>query len=49
MKKRVLVLGVTGQDGSLISELLCKKNPLASKAIFYKFFLDICVKANSSS
>jgi GDPmannose 4,6-dehydratase len=26
MKKRVLVLGVTGQDGSLISELLCKKN-----------------------
>ena len=31
------------------TELLCKKNPLASKAIFYKFFLDICVKANSSS
>ena len=26
MKKTVLILGVTGQDGSLIAELLCKKN-----------------------
>ena len=26
MKKKVLILGVTGQDGSLIAELLCKKN-----------------------
>ena len=31
------------------TELLCKKNPTAGKAIFYKFFLDICVKANSCS
>jgi DNA polymerase-3 subunit delta len=31
------------------TELLCKKNPLAAKAIFYKFFLDVCVKANSYS
>ena len=31
------------------TELLCKKNPSAAKTIFYKFFLDICVKANSAS
>lgn len=31
------------------TELLCKKNPLAAKPIFYKFFLDICMKANNYS
>ena len=30
-------------------ELLCKKNPHASKAIFFNFFLKICVKANNFS
>ena len=31
------------------TELLCKKNPQASKAIFFNFFLKICIKANSFS
>lgn len=30
-------------------ELLCKKNPNASKAIFFGFFLEICTKANNFS
>ncbi len=30
-------------------ELLCKKNPQVSKAIFFNFFLEICCKANSYS
>ena len=25
MKKKILILGVTGQDGSLMAEFLCKK------------------------
>jgi len=31
------------------TELLCKKNPQTSKAIFFSFFLKICVKANNFS
>jgi len=31
------------------TELLCKKNPQISKAIFFDFFLKICVKANNFS
>ncbi len=31
------------------TELLCKKNPQVSKAIFFNFFLKICTKANSFS
>ena len=31
------------------TELLCKKNPSASSAIFFSFFLEICKKANSYS
>ena len=31
MKKKILILGVTGQDGSLMAEFLCKK-----KIIFFK-------------
>ena len=36
-------------DGINHIELLCKKNPQASKAIFFNFFLKICVKANNFS
>ena len=31
------------------TELLCKKNPQISKAIFFNFFLEICTKANNYS
>ena len=31
------------------TELLCKKNPHISNSIFFKFFLEICKKANSFS
>ena len=31
------------------TELLCKKNPQISKTIFFKFFLEICKKANNYS
>ena len=31
------------------TEHLCKKNPQASKAIFFNFFLTICTKANNFS
>ena len=31
------------------NELLCKKNPLISKAIFFNFFTKICKKANNYS
>ena len=31
------------------TELYCKKNPIISKAIFFKFFTKICQKANSYS
>jgi len=31
------------------TELLCKKNPQISRAIFFKFFSEICTKANSYS
>ena len=30
-------------------ELLCKKNPQISKIIFFKFFSEVCVKANNFS
>ena len=31
------------------TELLCKKNPQISKAIFFNFFSDICKKASNFS
>ena len=31
------------------TELLCKKNPQISKAIFFNFFLEICTKTNNYS
>ena len=31
------------------TELLCKKNPQVSNVIFFNFFLEVCVLANSSS
>ena len=31
------------------TELLCKKNPLISKVIFFNFFTEICIKANNFS
>ena len=31
------------------TELLCKKYPQTSKAIFFNFFLKVCVKANNFS
>ena len=31
------------------TEYLCKKNSQASKAIFFNFFLKICIKANNVS
>jgi DNA polymerase III subunit delta len=36
-------------DNISYTELLCKKNPQISNAIFFNFFSDICKKANSSS
>ena len=35
--------------GANDTELLCKKNPQISKAIFFSFFLKICMKANNYS
>ena len=31
------------------TELLCKKNPQTSKAVFFNFFLKVCIKANNFS
>ena len=36
-------------DNINYTELLCKKNPQISNAIFFNFFSEICKKANSSS
>ncbi len=36
-------------SGINATELLCKKNPQTSKAIFFNFFLKICTKSNNFS
>ena len=36
-------------DGINYTELMCKKNPQISKAIFFNFFLKVCTKANNFS
>ena len=52
--KRQLSIWSLGELEKMVSginntELLCKKNPQISKIIFFKFFSEICTKANNYS